>query len=292
MKVRSNKIADILSYYQQKLTEHYNNDEAKSLIRLLIADFVDIPKHTISLNLDKRISESELLLIHFGVKDLLRDKPIQYILGKAEFLDWNFKVQPVVLIPRPETEELVLLAFEAIKNKSELKLLDIGTGSGVIAISMAKKLAIKTYAIDISPSAIAIAKENSHKIEAKVKFELMDILDPSQWNKLDYQWDVIISNPPYVREQEKTMMQANVTDYEPHLALFVDDDDALLFYRNIALYATHRLKPSGEIWFEINEYLSDKLRVLMLKYFFSVEIINDFRGRKRFCHAKTLRLKR
>ena len=232
---------------------------------------------------DLRLSESEMLTFHFAVKDLLKNKPIQYIIGETEFCDLKFKVNENVLIPRPETSELVykIVERQKTKDKRQLSILDIGTGSGCIAISLAKNIHdSKVYALDISEKALDVAKENAFNNNVDVTFINDDIL--SLKNKIETKFDIIVSNPPYVRELEKTEMRDNVLNWEPHNALFVSDNDPLIFYRNILEFAKNNLKQNGEIWFEINEYLGKEMTDLCKEYGFSdVEIFKDFRGKER-----------
>ena len=232
---------------------------------------------------DLRLSESEMLTFHFAVKDLLKNKPIQYIIGETDFCDLKFKVNGNVLIPRPETSELVykIVERQKTKDKRQLSILDIGTGSGCIAISLAKNIPdSKVYALDISEKALEVAKENAINNNVDVTFINDDIL--SLKNNIDTKFDIIVSNPPYVRELEKAEMRDNVLNWEPHNALFVSDNDPLIFYRNILEFAQTHLNENGEIWFEINEYLGKEMTVLCKEYDFSdVEIFKDFRGKER-----------
>ena len=232
---------------------------------------------------DLRLSESEMLTFHFAVKDLLKNKPIQYIIGETEFCDLKFKVNENVLIPRPETSELVykIVERQKTKDKRQLSILDIGTGSGCIAISLAKNIpGSKVHALDISEKALEVAKENAINNNVDVTFINDDIL--SLKNNIETKFDIIVSNPPYVRELEKAEMRDNVLNWEPHNALFVSDNDPLIFYRNILEFAKNNLKQNGEIWFEINEYLGKEMTDLCKEYGFSdVEIFKDFRGKER-----------
>lgn len=284
MKVQSNKIIDIIKHYEELLLQTFDVEESKQLIRFLIEDFTDIPRQQISLNFSQRISESQILKIHFGVKDLLKGTPLQYILQKANFLDWEFKVNEDVLIPRPETEEFVTLIHESIDNK-ELNIIDIGTGSGCIAIALQKLTNANVSAVDISKDALVIAKQNAKDLNAEIKFIELNILDKYQWGKAESKYDLIVSNPPYVRESEKKLIQDNVLHFEPGLALFVDDKNPLVFYNAIANFALNNLKPNGELWFEINEYLGSEMKELLKDNFSQIEIIQDFRGKDRFCTA-------
>ena len=290
MKVPSNLVRDIRKYYCEQLCSIYDNDEANTMILILLEHYFNITRVKMALEPDMRLSESEMLIFHFAVKDLLKNKPIQYIIGETEFCDLKFKVNENVLIPRPETSEMIykIVERQKTKDKRQLSILDIGTGSGCIAISLAKQIPnSKVYALDISEKALAVAKENAINNDADITFIHDDIL--SLKNKIETKFDIIVSNPPYVRELEKAEMRDNVLNWEPHNALFVSDNDPLIFYRNILEFAKSHLKENGEIWFEINEYLGKEMSGLCKEYGFSdVEIFKDFRGKERT--LKTTRL--
>ena len=283
MKVPSNLVRDIRKYYCEQLCSVYDNDEATAMILILLEHYFKITRVKMALEPDMRLSESEMLTFHFAVKDLLKNKPIQYIIGETEFCDLKFKVNENVLIPRPETSELVMniVKRQKTKDKRQLSILDIGTGSGCIAISLAKRIPnSKVYALDISEKALDVAKENAFNNNVDVTFINDDIL--SLKNKIETKFDIIASNPPYVRELEKADMRDNVLNWEPHNALFVSDSDPLIFYRNILEFAKKNLNQDGEIWFEINEYLGKEMTDLCKGYGFSdIEIFKDFRGKER-----------
>ena len=283
MKVPSNLVRDIRKYYCEQLCSVYDKDEASAMILILLEHYFKITRVKMALEPDMRLSESEMLTFHFAVKDLLKNKPIQYIIGETEFCDLKFKVNENVLIPRPETSELVMniVNRQKTKDKRQLSILDIGTGSGCIAISLAKRIPnSKVYALDISEKALEVAKENAINNDADITFIHDDILSLN--NKIETKFDIIVSNPPYVRELEKAEMRDNVLNWEPHNALFVSDSDPLIFYRNILEFAKNNLKQNGEIWFEINEYLGKEMTDLCKGYGFSdIEIFKDFRGKER-----------
>lgn len=283
MKVPSNKIRDIREYYTKQLNSLYEENEARFLVDSVIAHFIEIPRLELALEMDRRVSESLLLQIHFALKDVLNSCPLQYVLGEAEFCGLTFQVNEDVLIPRPETEELVEKIIEANSaRKPNLKVLDVGSGSGCIAISLAKQLSAYIHGIDVSQQAIDIATKNALINDVSVEFNLGNILMPDMLNELPNDFDIIVSNPPYVRQQEKLHMKNNVLDFEPHLALFVEDDDALLFYKAISLYAKNHLKDGGQLWFEINEYLANETKELVNEFMTSVQIIEDYKGQPRF----------
>ena len=283
MKVPSNLVKDIRNYYCEQLCSIYDKDEANAMILILFEHYFNISRVKMALEPELRLSESEMLTFHFAVKDLLKSKPLQYIIGETEFCDLKFKVNEHTLIPRPETSELVTKIIESQKSKakSQKSILDIGTGSGCIAISLAKHIAdSKVYAIDISEKALETAKTNAINNNVDVTFIHDDIL--SLRNNIDTKFDIIVSNPPYVRELEKADMRDNVLNWEPHTALFVSDNDPLIFYRNILEFAKTHLNEKGEIWFEINEYLGKEMTELCKAIRFSdIEIHKDFRGKER-----------
>lgn len=283
MKVPSNLVKDIRKYYCELLCSLYEKDEANAMILILFKYYFNIDRVRMVLEPDLRLSESEMLKIHFAVKDLLKNKPIQYVTGETEFCDLKFKVNENVLIPRPETAEMISKIVNSQQStvNNHCSIIDIGTGSGCIAISLAKMISnSNVYALDISEEALKIAKENAFNNNVNVSFIHDDILNLK--NNIETKFDIIVSNPPYVRELEKVEMHNNVLKWEPHKALFVSDNDPLIFYRNILEFAKTHLKDNGEVWFEINEYLGKEMSDLCHELGFSnVKIHKDFRDRDR-----------
>ena len=288
MKVPSNLVKDIRNHYCEQLCSIYDKDEANAMILILLEHYFSIDRVKMALEPQLRLSESEMLTFHFAVKDLLKNKPIQYIIGETEFCDLKFKVNENTLIPRPETSELVMKIVNRQQSTDNrlCSILDIGTGSGCIAISLAKMISSsKVFALDISEKALEVAKRNAINNEADVTFIHDDIL--SLKNKIDTKFDIIVSNPPYVRELEKAEMRDNVLNWEPHNALFVSDNDPLIFYRKILEFAKTHLKENGEVWFEINEYLGKEMTDLCKEMGFSqIETLNDFRGKERILSVR------
>ncbi|UOB17689.1 peptide chain release factor N(5)-glutamine methyltransferase [Abyssalbus ytuae] len=259
-----------------ELTATYNKEEVESFFRLLSEEYLGLKPHQFILNKDTEIEKQIEKQFQDAIIQLKKEKPIQQIIGKAPFSGLDFIVNNHVLIPRPETEELVNLIIRE-QRKSPLtgsKILDIGTGSGCIAVSLAKKIqTARVYAIDISDEALKLAKKNAAINNVQVEFFKMDILNTEE---LPDFFDIIVSNPPYVRKKEKCEMKNNVVNYEPHLALFVEDDDPLIFYDKIAVLATKNLKKGGKIYFEINQYLGEETKNLLEKLNFKdVEVIKD-----------------
>ncbi|MCK5856293.1 MAG: peptide chain release factor N(5)-glutamine methyltransferase [Bacteroidales bacterium] len=286
MQVSSNRIDDIRKYYTNSLAEVLSEREAKYMVDSVLSYYTNIPALQLAINLDKRVGESLLLKIHFAVKDLLKFRPLQYVLGETEFYGMRFFVNESVLIPRPETEELVeLIVADNSVVKKKLRILDVGTGSGCIAVSLSKSVDAKVFALDVSEKALTIASKNAVINNASVQQLKVDVLDKLAVKQLPDNLDIIVSNPPYVRKQEKQYMQNNVLEYEPDLALFVEDLDPLIFYKAITHIAITQLAKQGQLWFEINEYLAQETKGLLEKYFNNVELISDYKSKPRFIKA-------
>jgi len=287
MKIPSNKIKDIRSYIHSQLTDHYDANEIKAFVELLFETYAQINKTDIYLYPEKTVSESVLLKINFAVKDLLKYKPIQYILGFTHFLDYKIFVNEHVLIPRRETEELALLSINYLNTYGKaINVLDACTGSGVLAIALKNKCNnCVVSAFDISLDALNIAVRNASFNQSSIHFFQEDMLFFKNTSK-NTQWDLIVSNPPYVRQSEKMLMNANVLNYEPHIALFVEDNEPLLFYEALATLGCKNLTQNGALFCEINEALGTETKDLFVKKGFAeVEIIKDLNGKDRFIKA-------
>ncbi|CDA82658.1 MULTISPECIES: peptide chain release factor N(5)-glutamine methyltransferase [Bacteroides] len=273
----------ITNYIRQSLQDIYPPEEVKALTMLICCDMLCLDALDIYLGKDMILSECKERELENIIFRLQKNEPIQYIRGFAEFDGRRFKVAPGVLIPRPETVELVELV--ARENASARRLLDIGTGSGCIAISLDKKLPeAEVEAWDISEDALAIARENNKELAADVTFLQRDVLS-DDWKKAP-SFDVIVSNPPYVTEAEKKDMDANVLDWEPELALFVPDDDPLRFYRRIADLGRELLLPDGKLYFEINQaYGRETAHILEMNQYHDVRVIRDIFGKERIVTA-------
>ncbi|WP_303004945.1 peptide chain release factor N(5)-glutamine methyltransferase [Bacteroides congonensis] len=273
----------ITNYIRQSLQDIYPPEEVKALTMLICCDMLCLDALDIYLGKDMILSECKERELENIIFRLQKNEPIQYIRGFAEFDGRRFKVAPGVLIPRPETVELVELV--ARENASARRLLDIGTGSGCIAISLDKKLPeAEVEAWDISEDALAIARENNKELAADVTFLQRDVLS-GDWKKAP-SFDVIVSNPPYVTEAEKKDMDANVLDWEPELALFVPDDDPLRFYRRIADLGRELLLPDGKLYFEINQaYGRETAHILEMNQYHDVRVIRDIFGKERIVTA-------
>lgn len=284
------KLVKFREHFKSELIDQFPETEIQSFFTIIIEEYLNLQRIDLVTRPNFDISEEKLKLLSEILKRLKNHEPIQYILGKTEFYGLPFYVNHDVLIPRPETEELVeWVIAEVQKLKSDkdintLSILDIGTGSGCIPISIKKNTSLTELSgLDISNNAIEIAKKNSELNSSDVQFILKDILSTSS---LDKNYDMIISNPPYVRELEKEEMNKNVLDHEPELALFVSDDDPLLFYRKIAILAKNNLTKNGSLFFEINEYLGEEMIDLLTDLgFTSIELRKDIFGKDRMIKA-------
>ena len=278
------KIFELKSNFKTALSGLYPSEEIQSFFNILSEKYLKISRIQIALNSEKEISKETVQNFQSALVRLKNHEPIQYIIGETEFYGLPFKVNKHTLIPRPETEELVEWIFCEFSNQQSTiknqQFLDIGTGSGCIAISLAKNLPnSKICALDISEEALKIARENAEMNKVEVNFFQTDIL---KTKTLPKKFNIIVSNPPYVRELEKKWMQQNVLNYEPDSALFVTDNDPLLFYRAISKLAKQHLQPNGNLFFEINEYLANELtELLKSENFKNIEVKKDIFGKDR-----------
>ncbi len=269
-----------LQQYRQRFSQDFeDSQDADTYFFMLLEAFAEVTKVGFFANPERVLSEETIQKFSDAKARLLLHEPIQYILGYEWFYGRKFIVNQCVLIPRPETEELVDWIVEDYKRCKNLQIIDLCTGSGCIAISLERSLDAEVVAIDISDEALAVATENAHILESRTDFRYGNVLE----TELPVgPFDVIVSNPPYVREAEKSEMKANVLDYEPHLALFVANNDALVFYRKILEYAEVQLKSNGCVYFEINQYLEKPMNDLAATYSFTVVSTRvDFRGNAR-----------
>ena len=270
------RLKDIQNIFHGALDSMFGKEEVDSFFFMLIESYYGVSRIQLAMDSDYDIDGSEIIL---NALELLKQhKPIQYIIGETEFYGLPFKVNENVLIPRPETEELVEQVLKKVDGNKSINVLDIGTGSGCIAISLAKNIPnAKVYALDVSAKALKTAKKNADLNDVNVEFIEVDILKiEDRGLRIDVKFDIIVSNPPYVREKEKELMKANVLDNEPHLALFVKDENPLVFYEAITKYASNNLIKEGQLFFEINEYLGDAMIELLKDYNFrSIELTQD-----------------
>lgn len=273
-------ISKLKSLFQTELNSIYPKNEIDSFYHILTEFKLGMSRIDKALNPEQELDENAIAFFKNAISLLYSEKPIQYITEETEFYGLPFQVNKNVLIPRPETEELVNWIIESSDTNKEITILDIGTGSGCIAISLAKNLPkAKVTAIDFSEPAIHIALKNAKKNKVSIEFIKQDILKTTSLTK---SFDIIVSNPPYVRELEKKEINNNVLSFEPHSALFVADDNALVFYRKIADLAINHLKPNGKLFFEINQYLAkETLDMLTEKGFTQNKLKKDIFGNDR-----------
>lgn len=281
-------LKELHNQFIKALEPEYGQREARSISKIVFQYIFNKQPHQLQID-DTAVEDEQAKQLQIVRERLLKHEPLQYIIGEAEFYGLNFNLTPSVLIPRPETEELVdwvikdyHTASAAYAGNKVIRILDIGTGSGCIAISLKKHLELaEVTAIDISNYALEVARENAMKNAVDVEFRLADILDEKHWPELGI-FDIIISNPPYIGEDEKVEMPRNVLDYEPDLALFVNPDDPLIFYRKIVLFAKSNLKSEGKLFFETHEKYGKEVAELLKKNNFKkVELRNDLSGKAR-----------
>jgi release factor glutamine methyltransferase len=281
------KIKQYKLYFMDQLASIYDEVETESFFYIILENKLHLKRIDLALDLDLEFSQHEIDIWNTILEQLKLEIPIQYILGITSFFGLDFEVNSSVLIPRPETEELVDWIMKEnlkVSESKNVKILDIGTGSGCIAISLAKNVPNSlVFALDVSESALEMAQKNAVKNKVNVTFIQKNILETAD---LEQQFDIIVSNPPYVRNLEKHEIHKNVLDNEPHLALFVEDTDALIFYRKIATLAIKNLSETGKLYFEINQYLGvetvDLLKDLGFK---NIELKKDIYGNDRMIKA-------
>ncbi len=305
-------LKDIKAIYHKELDAHYAKEEVTSFFYLLVEHYLGWERFVLTIRPDIVVSKEQEQPFFEALSALRLHRPIQYIIGSTQFMDLDFFLNENVLIPRPETEELVRWVLEDVastspilgnqvtdklevglsaidlnqnSNAGELRLLDIGTGSGCIAVSLAKSLPrAEVHALDVSIAALELAERNAKEHRVDIKFTQADI---AHLESLGRPFDIIISNPPYVRELEKAEMHKNVLDYEPALALFVSNEHPLVFYEHIVRFSCKNLIPGGSLYLEINQYLVKETRLLLEKHNFTdIELRKDMFGNDRMLKAK------
>ena len=303
-------LKEFRNHFNKELLAVFPQTEIDSFFFLLIEKELGLQRIDVALNNQVSISEDTFKHLYNSLSRLKNQEPIQYILGETEFYGLPFKVTKDTLIPRPETEELVQWIINDSKKNASLSILEIGTGTGCIPIALAKNLPNSDITtIDISSKAIKIAKENAELNDVQINFIEQDILRATSLNAIanemkqsqnsneiatsktprnDKQFDIIVSNPPYVRELEKKEIQPNVIENEPHLALFVDDENPLVFYKKIAELAKNHLTVNGVLYFEINQYLGNETVSLLTKKGFQTELRKDIFGNDRMTKSTVL----
>lgn len=274
-------IATLARDMQRRLVPVYGEGEAKAMVRLIFHSLKGWSLTDMMIHSDNPASEYLIQKTDEILNRLMKFEPIQYILGEAYFYGMTFKVTPATLIPRPETEELVDMIVKENQGEKDLSVLDIGTGSGAIAIALSRNLPFsEVSAIDISPEALEIAEENAQNLHAQIAFINADVFS---FMPKPGTLDIIVSNPPYIDESEKDDMEPNVVDYEPHQALFVPDRSPLLYYSRITDIAETGLRSNGRLYLEINPRHADELKTNLEKAGFAdVTILNDINGKRRF----------
>lgn len=267
-------------HFKNQLISVYDIDECLAMFSIVMEEIMGYKRIDVMLKGDEIIADKDLVCLEQVLEKLIEEIPIQYIFQKGYFYGYEFKVSPATLIPRKETEELVEWILSTMQKNPQKKwrILDIGTGTGCIPITIKKEFPLAhVTAIDVSREALEIAKENANLLKAEVQFIEKNILETIE---LDM-YDIIVSNPPYIRNLEKKKIRKNVLDFEPHLALFVSDEDPLIFYRKITQLAYQSLPKEGFLFFEINQYLGKEMQELILPYFSQFELKKDMQGNDR-----------
>jgi release factor glutamine methyltransferase len=289
MKIATNKLSDLYEFYKTELSSIYDEEELYAIFELVCEHYLRYSKADTKLKFNENLNQSEVLKIYDTAKALKTGVPIQYILGESHFYNLKFNVNKATLIPRPETEELVdiILKSQTTNNSFQTNsILDIGTGSGCIPITLKKNLPqAKVTGIDISEKALEVAKSNAIKNNVVVDFLNLDILSNNQQL---YTYNLIISNPPYVLNSEAKQMDARVLEHEPHVALFVEDNDPIIFYKRIIDLCNKHLEENGFLYFELNPLyaLDVKNYANASKIFNFTEVLNDMSGKQRFLKAQ------
>ncbi len=286
MAVKLQTIRDIRNFITSELSGIYPARETNSIAMIILSHVLDSAARSQLLGKDdERVEGRKVDRIVRYCRYLKKGKPVQYVIGQTEFYGYRILVRPGVLIPRPETEELVDMIVRDNRDFTG-KIIDIGTGSGAIAVTLSLNLtAALITATDISFSALRIASENARINKVRIEFIKSDIRNPGR--ELPGRFDIIVSNPPYVRKSEKLLMNRNVLDFEPHKALFVPDNDPLKFYRHILNFAEGSLKPGGKIYFEINEAMASGMQELCEAFSYSkIKVLKDINGKDRFLYCE------
>lgn len=288
MKIASNKLIELFNYYSFQLADIYDKEELYAIFELVCEYYLGFNKLDVKTKLNDNINQSELINIYNTCNELKTGKPIQYILKEAHFYDLRFYVDGSTLIPRPETEELVYLIIKILKNELQrLNIIDIGTGSGCIPITLKKQFKnFELCGVDICENAIKIAATNAKSNNVEVDFFVCDILNSIHIKNLKF--DCIISNPPYIIHSEALQMDKRVLDFEPNLALFVKEDDPIIFYKKIIDLCLNSLSEKGYLFFELNPLFANDVMIYAdsSSLFKTIEIIKDMSGKQRFLKAQ------
>lgn len=283
--LHSMTVRELRSKIREQLTPVYGAGEARAIMRVIFHSLKGWDATDLIIHEGDQVSDYLSEKIESVLKRLLDNEPIQYILGEAYFYGMDLEVDRSTLIPRPETEELVDMIIKYYSGIKDLHILDIGTGSGAIAIALARNLPFSDVtAIDISAPALDVAKRNAAKLKAGINFINTDLF---KYNPGPESFDIIVSNPPYIDESEKNYMERNVLDFEPHTALFVPNDNPIIFYSRIIEIANESLLPTGSLWVEINpRHCVEIMQILTHEGFRDIEALKDIHGKNRFISAR------
>ncbi len=298
MRIASNKLSDLYEFYKTELSGLYDADELYAVFEIVCEKYLKFSKTDVRQQFEANVNQSDLILIYDAAKALKTGLPVQYVLKEAFFYDSSFEVTPDVLIPRPETEELVDLVLKSASDVSHYSLstapyslLDIGTGSGCIPITLKKHLpGSQAFGIDISEAALEVARKNARKHQVEVNFQKVDILAPDPFSSSGFHlpFSMIVSNPPYIAHSEAAQMEQRVLAHEPHLALFVEHDDPAIFYKRIIDLCESCLAPGGHLFFELNPLFAVDIKNYAdrINLFNFAELIVDMSGKNRFLKAR------
>lgn len=274
-------VNELYRNFLQQLRHIYEQSEAANICTILFEQLAGVTRSAIIKDPAFVLDEKVTLKLQEALEDLKTHKPIQYVLGEAWFYHMKLKVSPAVLIPRPETEELVDLAIKHLKDFPATNLIDIGTGSGCIPIAIKKNIpGVEITAVDLSNDALIIASENAAQQKTPINFKELDFLDEKNWTSFPT-FDVIISNPPYIPANEKELLDKNVTAFEPHTALFVTNEQPLIFYEKIAAFGKEHLSVHGKIFMEVHEHFAKNVASLFGDEYYTAEIKHDLQGKER-----------
>jgi release factor glutamine methyltransferase len=288
MFVQTNTVEAVKNYFRERLKAQFSESEIRQMLKLAVCERLNMSSADYLLSDPQLLSESDLLYFRSIVKRLQANEPFQYIIGHVEFYGLTLKTDKRALIPRPETEELVRWIVDDHSAQKELNVMDLCSGSGCIALAVKSELTkAKVIGADVSKDALNLARENAVSLDLDVEWFELDLLDPTAYARFEEAaFDSWVSNPPYIPHADKTSMAANVLEHEPHLALFVEDTDPLLFYRVIAQQGKKCLKKGGRLYFEIHENLADAVaQLLQHENYLSVEVKKDLQGKNRMVKA-------
>ncbi len=291
MFVQSNRLSDIKSYYHSKLSSIYTESEINLMLKYLAIKRLGINSVDYINSLNDLLSESDLLFFNFAMKRLLKNEPFQYIIGDVEFYGLELNCDARALIPRPETEELVDWILDSIEKNTVVKIVDLCAGSGCIALALKSNLPnSEIIAAELSADAIALIEENCQKTSLDVVPLKIDVLKDEAYSSFEENgFDLWVSNPPYIPNKDKDLMSQNVLGFEPHMALFVEDHDPLIFYIKLAENARKYLKKNGYLYFEIHEQYSEEMNALLLEQgFVNIELRKDLQGKARMMRAQNV----